>query len=306
MINKHIFYDRLTATLGSVASGKKKFFANTIDSQDFETHIRASDIEVKDLEPGLHEFRIDSLEGPLDAAFLVHQFNKSRLPTIIYHHGNNERPFDFSKKSLNTFKSIFVDSPQAISANIIAIRAPFHDLTLQEYHENISDLSKFMAMLSVSVSLVEALVFTLHGLNSTPVVVSGISLGGWVTNLHRTFFNSADLYVPLLAGAALDDLFIHSRYCKMAGSLARENPDKIVRALNFEDRFQSVTERNVLPLLARYDQFIRCDRQQKSYSDHPIKVIDKGHITAALSSRDLRDHILSSMRRYIVSSRMQG
>ncbi len=306
MINKHIFYDRLTATLGSIASGKKKFFANTIDSQDFETHIRAIDIEFKDLEPGLHEIRVDSLEGLLDAAILVHQFNKSRLPTIIYHHGNNERPFDFSKKSLNTFKSIFVETSRTINANIIAIQAPFHDLTLADYGEKISDLSKFMAMLSVSVSIVEALTFRLHSYNSAPVVVSGISLGGWVSNLHRAFFNSADLYVPLLAGAALDDLFTHSRYCKMTGPLARENPDKIVRALNFEDRFQSVTERNLLPLLARYDQFIRCDRQQKSYSDHPIKIIEKGHITAALSSRELRDHILSSVRRYIVSSRLQG
>jgi len=150
-----------------------------------------------------------------------------------------------------------------------------------------------MAMLAVSVSLIDELVTHFRRSGSQAVVVSGISLGGWVTNLHRTYRGAADLYAPLLAGAALGDLFLTSIYRRMAGRLALDNPDTIRRALNFEVDFMRKAEDDVRPLLGRFDQFIRYERQKRCYGDRPITVLDKGHITGVLSAGDLRRHILS-------------
>lgn len=38
-MNKHIFLDNLTAIIGALFAGKKKFFANSIISPSFEEHL---------------------------------------------------------------------------------------------------------------------------------------------------------------------------------------------------------------------------------------------------------------------------
>jgi hypothetical protein len=181
---------------------------------------------------------------------------------------------------------------QPVPANLIILRAPFHNQATGDYAVKLGDLANFVAMLAVSVTLVQRLVTRLKQQSDQPVLVTGISLGGWVTNLHRTYFNSADRYLPLLAGAALAELFLTSAYHHLTGRLARENPDKLRQILNFEDAFRQVKEENVYPLLARYDQYIQYDRQKGCYGQQPIQVLEKGHITAAMASDKLRKHLL--------------
>lgn len=163
------------------------------------------------------------------------------------------------------------------------------------YLEKISKLSNFTAMLSGSVKVAEELVKYLKSNGSGRVMITGISLGGWVTNLHRSFYNSADVYVPIFAGAALEELFSTSYYKKLAGALVMEKPDAVKKALNFEQEFTHITDANIFPLLARYDQIIEYERQKQCYGERYIKVIDKGHITGTLASKDLRNHILANV-----------
>ncbi len=167
---------------------------------------------------------------------------------------------------------------------------------MRQYLEKIGYLSEFTAMLSASVKLVEQLVEILRSKGTGEVVVSGLSLGGWVTNLHRSYFNSADTYVPMFAGAALDELFLSSYYRKLASPLVRANPEEITRILNFEEQFRSCHKCNVHPLLARYDQIIEYERQRRCYGSTPINIIDKGHITGALASDLLVKHVLTAMK----------
>jgi hypothetical protein len=228
----------------------------------------------------------------------VSQLKGMDYPTILYHHGNNERPFDFSKYAKNSFKSIFRDAPEPVEANIIALRAPFHNQSLKHYQQKVADLSHFIAMLCTSVEMVEGIIQKLREEGyAAPILLSGISLGGWVTNLHRTYHNSADIYTPLLAGAALDDLFTQSIYRKMAGKAGRKNPGTLSNTLNFEADFEKIKDDNVSPLLGRYDQFIRYERQKTCYGNRTIQVIDKGHVTSLLNPNLLRNHVLSLLTR---------
>ena len=63
------------------------------------------------------------------------------------------------------------------------------------------------------------------------------------------------------------------------------------RVLNFEEQFKHVSDQNVFPVLAKYDQYIEFDIQNKTYDNHPIQVLEKGHITGALDSSRLFNHI---------------
>lgn len=296
-MNKHILSDKFTVSIASATVGK--FFSESIESPGYKDFLEDTTVSLSSLEEGIHEAEAATPVRKMDPAYFVAQWKGKGYPTIIYHHGNNERPFNFSRFAKNSFKNIFMDSQEPIDANLIAIRAPFHKASLKDYQKKIKHLSNFVGMLSVSVKLVEEIIHRLKDQEIAPVLVSGISLGGWVTNLHRSYYNTADVYVPLLAGAALDHLFTDSRYRKMAGQNARENPAKIRETLNFEEDFQKIKDDNVFPLLGQYDQYIQYERQRKSYSTDNIKLLKTGHITSFLAEEELRDHILTVMRKIL-------
>ena len=51
---------------------------------------------------------------------------------------------------------------------------------------------------------------------------------------------------------------------------------------------------NLFPLLGKYDQFIDYNVQKESYKGYPLKAMECGHVTGALSTKILKEHILES------------
>lgn len=291
-MNFHSFLDVLTVKSAALAVGNKGFFSSGVSAPSFREQLSGITLELPAFSgEGSFEVEAPSIVGQLDPAFFVAQWLGHDYPTLIYHHGNNERPFDFGPLSKNTFKHIILKRKESFRANLIAIRAPFHQ-DLKYYLQQVRHLDRFSAMLCVSVSLVEALISRLKDAGRQPVLLAGISLGGWITNMHRSYFNTADAYVPLLAGAALGDLFTSSIYRQLAGRLALGHPEIVRGALNFVDDFNRVKADNVFPLLARYDRIIEMDRQKRCYDERPIEMLNKGHVTATLDDVALSGHIL--------------
>ena len=278
--------------------GRHVYFADNLESPSYEEHLDGLTIHVPEINGvGRYEVPAETIVGELNPAFNIYSWKGPAHPTIIYHHGTMEEPFDFSAHAKNTFFHIFGNDRKNIDANLIVIRAPFHTGTPKEFARKMRRLSNLVAMLTVSVKLIEHLAaFSKHD-RDIPVLVAGISLGGFVANLHRAFYNTADIYVPMLAGAALESLFLDSRYRTMTGKNALANPDALAAALNFEDRFERVADNNVFPLLARYDRLILYERQARCYGDLPVRVLDRGHVTAALSTDILRDHIVNRLKK---------
>ena len=163
------------------------------------------------------------------------------------------------------------------------------------------ELSNFVAMLSVSVKLSEQLISYSRERGISCVVISGISLGGWVTNLHHTYFNSADYYKPLLAGAGLAEALLDSIWEKLTAPLAKENPDQLRKILNFDDDFAKVDNSNVFPLLGRYDRIVKFERQKQCYDERLMTVLEKGHMTGSLTFEKLRRHILENLKRELIN-----
>ena len=158
-MNKHIFLDNLTVIIGSIVAGKKKFFANSLQSLSFEDQVAAVRLKFPPITgEGIYEVPAKTQVGDLDPAFRVARWKGAEYQTIIYHYGNNERPFDFKKSAKNTFYHIFITTKDTIDANLIVVRAPFHNTSLKQYQDRMVDLSNFTAMIATSVRLNEEVI----------------------------------------------------------------------------------------------------------------------------------------------------
>lgn len=295
-MNKHIFIDKLTASIGALVAGKKKFFAKSLNSPSFEEHLKNIKIEIPAINgEGIHELEATTLVGKLNPALRVAKWYGKDFPTIIYHHGNNEDPFNYGKTSKNTFANIFIKTKEELTANLIVVRAPFHNNNLKIYQEKMMELKNFTAMLAVSAKVNEEIISKLDKESDAPVITCGISLGGWVTNIHRSYFNTSTAYIPLFAGTFLGELFLHSKYNKLTSKQALNEPKRIQQLLNFNLAYRKINDENVYPLLAHYDQFIEYNVQKACYDGYNLDTIEFGHVTGSLETKILRKHIVKTL-----------
>jgi hypothetical protein len=292
-MNLHSAVDRLTALLGGWFARGDRFFGRDLQSPPLAEVIRRTRMEVPPpAGEGTCEFPASTPVGEVGAGYRVAHWQGHGGPALVYLQGSGERAFDFSTRGKNTFRSVVLDAAPRWRANLIVVRAPFHDGSQRDYARAMGALGNFTAMLAVLVASAEGLIGHLRAGGGGAVVLAGISLGGWATNLHATHFGGADRYAPLLAGTALSELFLDSSYRRMTAAGALERPEVLRDVLDFEADFaaQAPTDR-VHPLLARYDQFICLDRQAASYGGMPVTVVERGHVTAAASPALLREHL---------------
>jgi hypothetical protein len=295
----HIAIDRAATLSGLVMRDRSKYFADSLDSVPLAEHVAAVSIEgsLPVTREGVHEMRARTLAGALDPACLVARWAGPHHPSLILHHGNNERPFALGRSAKNCLgKAVLQPVPPDV--NVFVLRAPFHAGTLREYMREIRSLDRFAAMLATSVGVVEHVVGAVRDQGSPWVVVSGISLGGWVTNLHRSYHGTADAYVPVFAGAALAEVFVSSSYRRLTSRRALAHPEQLRAVLNFDADFAAVPGDDVFPLLARFDQYIDPERQRRCYGERPVAMLDKGHVTGGLDAAALRAHVLAQDGRF--------
>jgi hypothetical protein len=81
-------------------------------------------------------------------------------------------------------------------------------------------------------------------------------------------------------------------YRTLASKKALAEPEKITAALNFETSFAKKQPGTVSPLMARYDQYVRLERQSGIYVPHNMTILEKGHVTDAGQPALHRSHIL--------------
>ncbi|WP_254769128.1 hypothetical protein [Salinilacihabitans rarus] len=296
-MNVHETVDVATVELGSLLLRDAKLFARSAESPPLvEVAADATAAGVGRVDrAGRHDVTVETPVGEFEAAYMPWEWRGPEYPTLVYHHGSGERPFDVGRFSSNSFRRLFVGHEAAVPANLVAVRAPFHDRSSRAYARAMGDLENFVGMVAASAALVEAVAADARERTDAPVVASGISLGGWAVNLHRVCFDSVDRYVPIFAGAALGDLFVSSIYRKMAAERVRERPERLREVLDFAEPFRAVDAADCEPLLARYDRIIEFDRQRPSYAGLALSVLEKGHVTGSLASGALREHVVDAL-----------
>jgi hypothetical protein len=297
-MNYHELIDVATIRLSALLLGESTFFARSVDAPplvDVTTETTPPVDGVGDPSTaGRCDVAVGTPLGEFETAYLPWQWLGPEYPTLVYHHGSGERPFDLGRFSTNSCRRLFLELEE-LPVNLVAVRAPFHDGSSREYARAMGDLENFVWMLAASVGLLEALAERIADRADGPVVLSGISLGGWAVNLHRACFGSVDRYVPLFAGAALGEMFVSSAYRHMTADAALRQPSRLRDVLDFEDAFRAVEADNCAPLLSRYDRIIEYDRQRPSYTGMSLAVLDRGHVTGSLAAATLRQHVLGAI-----------
>ncbi len=286
----HGLIDSASISLGSLFI--KKYFREGLSGRPLEEHLDSLEISLpeipaRDLE-GDYPVTADTLAGELDALFRIAQWQGNEYNTIIYHHGASETPFDFG------FKKIFPYKKDKVDANLILIRAPFHN-SRKDYSENIITMDNFLAMVATSVKLIEELIMFLRTQGLQEIYIAGTSLGGYVSNFHHIFFNSADKYFPIMAGANFYDTLFESIYNKGVVKTSLEDRKQLEALLDLSDKFLECDSGNVFPLLAKNDRIVRYNVQKKSLEGCQIATFDKGHVTVAVAGDIIRNHIFSNI-----------
>ena len=283
----HGVIDRISIFAGALFAAK--YFRDDMQAHSITEHLEEVKFSLPEISgEGDYKIRAETLVGPLAGLFRIALWKGADHPTIIYHHGAAETPFDFG------FNRIFPLKKMDFEVNLILIRAPYHE-TAKDYTRGRATADGFLAMMATSIALIDKLIGHLKNDSDSQVVISGSSLGGYICNIHHIYFNSADSYAPLLAGVNMYDAIFESIYSRSVAEINADQKKKFKNILDFTEEFETCDNSNVFPLLASDDQIVRYDLQKKSYGNCPVASFAKGHATGALSAGILREHILSTI-----------
>jgi hypothetical protein len=283
-MNLHKTADRLVAAIGGLYSDSTKFFREGTESPHLSEVIADTTVETPaPAEEREYEVAAAFRDISATARYTVLRWSGAAAPTLIYHHGSGESNYTARIRRYAARMNLG-------AGNIIAVSIPFNR-SLKEYLSGAARLDRWSFLLAASVQLTEHLVQHLRASGSTWIVCAGISLGGWITNLHHSYLDTCDAYSPIFAGAALDDLFINTVYRKLLASSAQEANERFRSALNFESDFTSRGNANVFPVMARFDQFIRFERQSGIYRPEQMTVLERSHTTGAVAYARIGAHL---------------
>lgn len=288
-MNAYELLDRFAMSMGSVAAKKYKYFCKSVESKRVSNLLKEMSVDVPKISgEGYYTVNIQFEGERKEAAFKVAQWKGDNYPTIIYHHGAAEGSYDFS------FNNILAKKKSDIQANLIGIQALFNHSN-KEFMESIAHLSNYTAMLAGSVLLIEGLIGQIRQISNQKIVVTGTSLGGFVTNLHFAYYNTADLYKPMLAGARIGDVFVNSAYSKMTSDKGKANAETLRDVLDFWNDVRDKNQDNLFVLLAKYDQLIKYDVHRVDFDAEHVTIIPYGHSSGATKFKILRQHILNGL-----------
>lgn len=295
----HTIIDDIGAVLGGLVYRKNQLFNESLDAMKLGEAIRDTKLSVNGFDS--NDWVTATSKNPMgeyQSSYLVHQWKGFDYPTLLFVHGSGEQPYDFRKNASNTFNKIFTDD-FSLEANLILLMAPFHESSQNDYIKALGRMDNYVGMLATTTALIDALALALSENKNPKILAIGISLGGWVVNLHRAYFNRhIDHYIPMIAAARLDQVFTTSIYRKIVAENALENSELLKDLLDFEEDFISATGDNCTPLLARYDRLVEYEVQKSAYERMPLTVIDKGHFLGMTAIGSFRKQIQEAMNSF--------
>jgi hypothetical protein len=282
-MNRHVIADRML--LFVINRFGKPFFSRSVESPPFEAHLAA--VEVPRLEihgTGLVEFTANTLAGKVNQRINVLHYNGNDAPLLVYNMGGGEAPFD------HTIRKVYPPDA-ATELNVVAVEAPWQR-TKQQLAAAFAHLNTYLAMIAVAVATTEHVIRAQAFCSARTKLVAGTSLGGFVSNRHHLAFDSADAYLPFVAGTRHGDIFLTT---VNASPIARSQPDYLRERLNFDQAWLDKAHPTVFPHLARYDQLNRLEVQSPSYGDMPVDVWEGGHISHISQPDRIRHKIAQVM-----------
>ena len=279
-MNVHELWDKATAAAGGLYGESMRFFSRSRESGSIRDTLNGTAVQKGlSLEPGENEAEAEVSGKKIRLRYSVFGRHVRGNDILVFHHGSGDCPYHGRIRRIMGADKTGNHS----GTTIIATDSPYNR-SKKEYFDAVRDLESFTEILAVSAALIDRIVEELRGYDKGKITVSGISLGGWVANIHHAYRNTADEYRPVFAGAAPDALFLDSAYRRLTSQKALDVSRKLTEVLNFEADFTGMGAENVFPLMAEYDQYVMLDRQKKVYLPENILTLPKGHITGSAAS----------------------
>jgi hypothetical protein len=278
-LRRQIWDDRLF--LWHARASRIRYFRDGIDSPPLWEHVRALEFELPKLtKVGRTPFEVTTLAGDVGAAVHVHTPGMPDAPVLIWHHDAGELP------PTRTLAQMFPDkSPTDLT--IFVVEAPLHD-NRDGPRVAGSSLIVHLAVLAVAVSVTERLLEWPRIANAPLTVVAGLGQGGYIANWHHLLRDTADLYIPFMAGTAEAEQFLSALPTAKA---ARRRPDHLRELLNFDAKWAERPHGNVFPVLGCGDVINRLEDQARAYGNTPVEVWPVSHSAAAKSAERMRAKI---------------
>jgi hypothetical protein len=267
-------------------------FRDGLDTPPLEEHLRVLDFALPELErPGRSEFAAVSLMGEVRAALTLIAASKPGAPVLIYHHEAGELP------PTRTAKAMFARGADH-GLWVYVVEAPFHDgAKATDLAE--SSLLAYLSMVAVAVGATQRLIERHAVAQAALRVVAGFGQGGFIANWHHMLYDTADAYIPFMAGTAPAETFLAS--LPVAAS-ARRNAAHLRDRLNFDLAWRERRHDNVFPVLGMADRINLFDVQAPAYGRTQIEVWNTSHRAAARAPDRLRAKILKHIKRATVGA----
>jgi hypothetical protein len=257
-------------------------FQDGWDSPSLQDHLTALDFELPRLPTsGRAAFAVSSLIGDLSAAIHVVAAGHSDSPVLVFHHDFGDNP------PTRAMKAAF-GGRRADDLAVYVVEAPFHDHPRARRTASRS-LAAHLAMQAVSVAATEQLLRASRVAQAPLRIVAGYGQGGFVTNRHHMIHDSADLYIPLMAGTAEAELFLAGL---PSSPRAKRQPEQLRDRLNFDEDWRERDHRNVFPVLGSADSVNLFTPQARSYDKTPIEVWPVSHTVGEETAERIRAKIL--------------
>lgn len=257
------------------------FFRDSLETARFDAHLQSIRLEVGSFDgPRFYPIQARTLAGPLDIGFRILHWGGEGAPCVVHHQGGGEQPFD------RIIRGAYPSS-DTVQWTVIAAKAALQE-NLKQQNSAFAHLHNYVAMIAASVMLTETL-FRSYWLSPSKVkVVSGYSLGGFVTMRHHLCFDSADIYIPFVAGGRHTDIFLDTVH---SGIATIEDAQYVRERLDMETEWSRRDHPNVYPVLARRDGLNRLETMLPSFGSTPVEFWEKGHLQGASSPALVRAKI---------------
>lgn len=262
--------------------GSKPYLHGGLDSPPLAEHLRVLDFQLPRLtRPQRGEFVARTLMGDVKAAIILHTAGPAHAPVLIYHHDAGEIPV------WRTVEQMFQRRGQP-ELSIYIVEAPFHD-SQRAAKEACASLLSYLAMISVAIGVTERLLDSPATSSASKRVIAGYGQGGYIANWHHVLYDSADAYIPFMAGAAPAEQFLSAL---PTAPKVRKNAPLLREHLNFDTAWNARSHEKVFPVLGSADAINPFEPQARSYGETPIEVWGLGHIAATKHPERLRAKIL--------------
>ncbi|MFW5963827.1 MAG: hypothetical protein ACOCQM_03095, partial [Natronomonas sp.] len=108
-MNYHELADVATVRLGALLARDVRFFSRSVEAPPLVDVASNVEVAVDDItSAGQRAVAVGTPLGTFEAAYMPWQWRGPAFPTLIYHHGSGERPFDFGRFSSNSVRRLFL------------------------------------------------------------------------------------------------------------------------------------------------------------------------------------------------------